>query len=137
TNFSLGPEYTVLGTEAFLRFTAISRDIRGRSRGRRSLSTKGTWLTGARSGTSGTADPAWLTGGLLLRAVVALSARFLAHQGAVRPAGSCLFLRAHQGQRGQALGRALGEEVGERRERGHGGDVVQDEGEWWVEPTGG
>ena len=65
----------------------------------------------------------------------------------VGPAGAGLFAGAEEGQDGEASvrgrarararARARGEEVRELGERGHRCHVVQDEGEWWVEATGG
>lgn len=55
----------------------------------------------------------------------------------VRPAGAGLFPGAEQGQGGQAPVRSGGQQLRELGERSHGGDVVQDERQWWVEATGG
>lgn len=52
----------------------------------------------------------------------------------LRPAGAGLFAAAAQGEQGE---RSLGQEFRELGDRGHGGHVVQHQGEWWVEPTVG
>ena len=53
------------------------------------------------------------------------------------PAGAALFAGAEQGEGGHALIGAVREELRELGEWRDGRHVVQDEGEWWVEPTGG
>jgi hypothetical protein len=61
----------------------------------------------------------------------------------VGPAGAGLFAGAEEGQDGEASVQACarasarGQEVRELGERGHRCHVVQDEGQWWVEATGG
>ncbi len=55
----------------------------------------------------------------------------------VGPVGARLFRGAEQGECEEAPVVARGQQVGKVRQRRHRGDIVQDQREWWVEPTVG
>ena len=71
------------------------------------------------------------------RRVVRREVKALHRQFVVRPARLGLFEGAEQGHGRQAAVRSGGQKFRELGEGSHGRHVLQDEGEWWVEATGG